>query len=210
MRNSRAAPMLSVRPCALTNARDHEHRDTAMRSCARHSRPAFNLIELVVVIVIIGIMAGVAIGTMGRSRQNRQRQAARTLVSEISYARERALATGHATWVYVYTSTETVSLHETIGGSVVAMTDPATNKALSTALGAGSDNAQYAEAGVLSVNGSTSGSAIILGFDWQGRLTDSGGVAATSDWTITISQTGQTTITLTVCAETGLASITAW
>ena len=177
---------------------------------AQLSRHAFNLIELIVVIVIIAIMAGVGIGTMSKSRQNRQRQAARSLVTEFSYARERALATGHATWVYVYTNTEVVSLYETISGSVVAMTDPATNRPLSTTLGNSSDNAQYAEVGVLSVNGATSASAIIFGFDWQGRLTDSGGVAATSDWTVTVTQSGQTTITITLYAETGLASVTAW
>lgn len=181
-----------------------------MPTPAQLSRHAFNLIELIVVIVIIAIMAGVGIGTMSKSRQNRQRQAARSLVTEFSYARERALATGHATWVYVYTNTEVVSLYETISGSVVAMTDPATNRPLSTTLGNSSDNAQYAEVGVLSVNGATSASAIIFGFDWQGRLTDSGGVAATSDWTVTVTQSGQTTITITLYAETGLASVTAW
>ena len=168
------------------------------------------MIELITVIVIIGIVSAVAVGSMSKSRQNRQRAAAHTLVVNIAYARERALATGHATWVYVYTNTETLSLYETVGGSVVAMTDPATNKQLTTVLGASSDNAQFAEVGVLAVNGATSGSAIIFGFDWQGRLTDSGGVLATTDWTVTITQSGQTTITATIYAETGLATVTAW
>ena len=183
------------------------HRRRALRGGVR---AGFSLIELITVIVIMGIVSAVAIGSMGRSRQNRQRAAAHTMVVNIAYARERALATGHPTWVYVYTNTETFSLYETVGGVLVTMTDPATNKQLTTVLGASSDNAQFAEVGVLSVNGATSASAIIFGFDWQGRLTDSGGALASSDWTITVTQSGQTTITVTVYAETGLATVTAW
>jgi prepilin-type N-terminal cleavage/methylation domain-containing protein len=171
---------------------------------------AFTLIEVIVVLIIISIVSAAAISSMGKTRQNRQRSAARTLGVNIAYARERALATGHATWVYVYTNTETISLYETIAASVVPITDPATNTQLTTVLGSSSDNAQFAEVGVLAVNGSTSASPIIFGFDWQGRPTDSGGVLLTSDWTITISQAGQTTITLTVYAETGFAAVTAW
>lgn len=181
-----------------------------MPSNPKHPRPAFSLVELIVVIIIIGIMSGVAIGTLGRTRQNRQRSAARALVADLLFARERALAAGHATWAYIYTNTEAVSLHETVSGSVVPMTDPATNKQYSTVLGASSDNGQFAEVGIAAVNGATSGAAIILGFDWQGRLTDSGGIAASTDWTITISQSGQSTITLTIYAESGLAAVTAW
>ena len=173
-------------------------------------RRGFTLIELIVVIVLVGIVSAVAIASMGKSRQNRQRAAAHSLVVNIAYARERALATGHPTWVYVYTNTETITLYETVGGSLVTMTDPATNAQLATVLGASSDNAQFADVGIGTVNGATSASAIIFGFDWQGRLTDSGGTLIVSDWAVTITQTGQTTITLTIYAESGLAAVTAW
>ncbi len=178
-----------------------------MHPTFRNPRRAFTLIELIVVIIIVGIVSATAIGTMGKSRQNRQRSAARTLSVNIAYARERALATGRSTWVYVYTNTETISLSETISGALVTMKDPATNNQLTTVLGASSDNAQFAEVGVLAVNGATSASPFIFGFDWQGRPTDSIGTPLTSDWTITITQSGQTTITITLAAETGLTTI---
>jgi len=169
----------------------------------------FSFIEILAVISIVGIVGVAAIASMAPSRQAKQRAAARGLAAGITYVRERALTTGRSTWCYVYTNTEKIDYYETISGTVTSITDPATNAQLSTILGASSWNNQYTDTAIGTVNGATSASAIIFGFDWQGRLVDSGGSLYSTARTITVTQSGQTDITLTIAAETGLVTI-AW
>ena len=187
----------------------HSYPYRPLRNRARSFRRGFSMIEVIAVIVIVGIVGAAAIGSMNKSRQNRQRAGSRALAAGVAYARERAMTLARPTWVYFYTDTETATYAETVGGAVVPIANPATGAQLSTVLGSASDNAQFAEVGIGTVNGGTSGSAIVLGFDWQGRPTDSGGMLLTSDWAITITQSGQTEITLTISHETGLGTI-AW
>ncbi len=159
--------------------------------------------------VLLGIVSGVAIASMTKSRQNEQRSAARALAVGINYARERALTTGRSTWCYVYTNTERVNYHETVSGSVVAMTDPATGAQIATVLGSAASGVNLSEVGIGAFNGSTSASAQIFGFDWQGRPVNSGGALLSSATTITVVATGQSTITLSIAAESGLLT-TSW
>jgi prepilin-type N-terminal cleavage/methylation domain-containing protein len=182
------------------------HRPTYGR--AHSTGRGFSLIEVIVVIVLMGIVGVVAIASMTKSRQNEQRAAARALAVGINYARERALTTGRSTWCYVYTNTERVDYYETVSGVVTAITDQATNTQLATVLGSTTTGVNFSEVGVLQFNGSTSASAQIFGFDWQGRPVNSGGTLLTTATTITISATGQTSITLTIAAESGLLTTT--
>lgn len=168
----------------------------------------FSLIEVIVVIVVIAIVSGVGIASLSKTRQNGQRSAARAIAQGLMYCRERALASGRSTWAYVYTNTERIDYYETVSGSVVAMTDPATNAQVTTLLGSSAAFNAHKESGVLQFNGSTSASAQIVGFDWQGRPINSGGTLLTSSTTITVTQTGQTTITVSIAPESGLVTIT--
>ena len=192
------------------HARPHRQRSSQsgpIGSRAQSIGRGFSLIELVAIIVIVGIVSATAIGSINKSRQNRQRVGARTLAAGIACARERAMTLSRPEWVSFYTDTETATYAETIGGAIVPIADPATNTQLCTVLGNSSDNAQFAEVGIGSVNGATSGSAIILGFDWQGRPTDASGTLISSDWSVTVTQSGQADITLTIFHETGLCAI---
>ena len=165
------------------------------------SRRGFTLIELVVVLVLAAILAGVAVPSMAGLAGTRAKAAARLISHDLGYARERALATGITVWVSFNASTETYTMLEeslsTPGRvSATAMTDPATGRAFSQSFAggelAGVDIASVAIGG---------GTANEVGFDWLGRPKDQAQVLLTSTGTITLSSGNS----VTVQADTGLA-----
>ncbi len=174
----------------------------------------FTLIELVVVITLVAILSGVAIATLGSTYQARQRIATGRIAGELNYLRERATSTGLATWVQVSPATETLAYFQNPLGSAVsalsgvAITDPATGRAMQTVLGDASENRELAGLDLSSVDGA--GTSAWLGFDYSGRPITSLGALSTSSFSILIrAQAGGASnadTTIVVSAETGLVT----
>ncbi len=92
----------------------------------------FSLIELVAVMVVAGILAGVAVVSLSSTRSSRTAIAARQLERDLTFARQRAVATGTRTWVSFDTGLDTWSVRSQNppppgrAGATV-LTDPSTH-----------------------------------------------------------------------------------
>lgn len=145
---------------------DHPCSDPARRA-ASAARRAFSLLELVAVMVIAGILAISAVPAMNSLADARADTAARDLHRDLSFARQRAVATGTRTWVVFDTAVETWSVLAENPSSpgragAAAITDPATGSAMTKRLGIN------AYGGVSVLSAAFDGAAEV-GFDWLGQ-----------------------------------------
>ena len=127
----------------------------------------FTLIELVAVIVIIAVLAAVAAPALDSLSDTSATMAARTLLHDLTFARQRAVATGTVTWVVFDTGAETWSVlaedPDNPGRAAAAvLTDPATGGNFTCTLGTGTF------AGVAITAAAFDGD-VEVGFDWLGR-----------------------------------------
>lgn len=154
----------------------------------------FTLIELVAVLVILSIIAISAIPVLASLDDTRGGMAARELVRDLTYARQRAVATGTRTWVQFDTAAETWTVlaeDPTNPGKANAsvITDPGTGTPFVKTLATGSF------AGVELVSAAfTGGADNDLGFDWLGRPLDKNETLLTSQGAAQVSGGHQVTI----------------
>jgi type II secretory pathway pseudopilin PulG len=156
------------------------------------------LIEVLVVMIIASIMAAVAVPTLSTLSATRAAAAQKLVLRDMSYARERAIATGMRTWVVFNVAGNSYSLlQEPVGSpgrsNATVMTDPGTQKAYTQTLGAN----QFA--GVSLVSASFDSGAE-CGFDWLGKPLNSAQNALAANGTLTLSGSK----TVTVQAGSGL------
>ncbi len=152
----------------------------------------FSLIELVAVMLIVGILAGAAVVSLSSTTNNRSTMAAKQLLRDLTFARQRAVATGTPSWIDfdpgVGVETWTVKAEDPVSvptgwSDASVLTDPATGQPFVQTLGVGSF------AGV-ALSAAGFDTFQIVGFDWMGQpWTYDGGteLALVADGTITIS-----------------------
>lgn len=144
-------------------------RARSRRTPIRRPKPGggFTLIELVAVIVLVAILAGTAAPALSSLSTTRQALGGKQLLRDLSFARQRAVATGTTTWVVFDTSAETWSIlvedpQNPGRAGAGALTDIATAEPFVTTLG------EDVFVGVGLVAAAFDGDDEV-GFDWLGR-----------------------------------------
>ena len=129
-------------------------------------RSAFSLIELVAVTLVVGILSGVAVVAVSNATGTRPSLAATQLLRDLTYVRQRAMATGIRSWVVVNTGAEmwTVLVEDPASPGFAGATipnDPAMHQPFVVSL---SDH--FPGVDIVSANFDTT---LTIGFDWQGQ-----------------------------------------
>jgi prepilin-type N-terminal cleavage/methylation domain-containing protein len=144
----------------------------------------FTLVELVAVLVIVAVLAGVAAPSLSAMNGTRGSAAARQLTRDMTFARQRAIATGTPSWVVFSIAGATWSVlaedpSNPGRAGATAVTDLATGRPYTQAVSTG----EYI--GVSIVSASFAGQSEV-GFDWLGQPLTSGGSVMTTQGTTTL------------------------
>jgi prepilin-type N-terminal cleavage/methylation domain-containing protein len=130
------------------------------------TRRGFTLIEVIAVLIVTAIMGALAVGSLGSLSSSRAADAGRTVLQDVSFARDRAMSTGLPHWVVFDAAAESYSvLVDSTGGgyaSAAALTDPATGSAMVVRLNREQHSGVFIE--YVSFDDAT-----VVGFDWLGR-----------------------------------------
>lgn len=141
----------------------------ARNSLTHHQRRGggFTFIELLAVMVVVAIMALVAIPTITTLSADRSAIAARQLLRDLSFARQRAVATGTRSWVVFDTvaHTWTILVEDPLApgrAGAAVIQDPATGHDFVQTL----DANEFAGVQFLTVDFDGN---LEVGFDWLGQ-----------------------------------------
>lgn len=156
-------------------------------------RPAgFTLIELVAIIVLVGIMAGVALPSLSNLAGTRSGAAGKQLLRDLTFAQQRALTTGTVSWVVFNTGAGTWSILAENPASpgragATVITDMATGKPFVTTVGVN----EYVGVSMTACNfdGATE-----VGFNWLGKPLNSTGAALAAQGSVTLSAGNRVTV----------------
>ncbi len=152
--------------------------------------------ELVVVMTVTVIMSGVAVVALSSTTGNRATIAAKRLLRDMTFARQRAIATGTGTWVVFDTGApqtwSILSEDPSDPGRAAAtpLTDPATGADMVETLGTGTF------IGVQLVS-ATFDTGSEVGFDWLGQPLNSDDDPLAVAGTVELSDGHQVTVEVT-------------
>lgn len=163
----------------------------------------FTLIELVAVMVVLAVLAATAGPALSSIDGTRSAMAGKQLLRDLTFARQRAVATGTRTWVVFDTAAETWTIlgEDPLSpgrGSATVLGDTATGGTFVQALGTGA----FKNVGITSA---AFDGDVEVGFDWFGRPYNAAETALAADGSVTL--TGGHVVT--VIAGTGLATFAA-
>lgn len=152
--------------------------------------------------VMVAILAVVATPRLSNLGTTRAAVAARTIARDLTYARERAIATGTRTWVVFSTATNSYSVlseNPASPGRVGAstLTDPNGN---------GKPYVQYLNTGEfvgVTLTGVTLDAGTEVGFDWVGKPYNNTSTALSSAGTISLPNG----YSVTIQPSTGIAKV---
>lgn len=146
---------------------------------------AFTLLELIVVCVLLALLGGGAAAAMGNLARQREGTAARQVQRDLSYARQRAVATGLRTWVVFSPAADRYDLRvESLASPGLAgatpLIDPATNRPFDVRLNLDAYDGVDLAAAAFDAQPS-------VGFDYLGRPLNSTGAALAAAGSVTLS-----------------------
>jgi MSHA pilin protein MshC len=152
----------------------------------------FTVIELIAVIVVSAILAAVAFPSLANLDETRATVAAKDLLRDVMFARQRAVATGTRTWVVVDAAAETwtIKVEDPLNpGSMGAqtITDPATGQPYVRTLAAGA----FEGVTIVGVNFDATAS---VGFDWLGEPVNASAAALAATGTVTLTGNHRVTV----------------
>lgn len=155
----------------------------------------FSLVELIAVIVILGTLSAVAIGSMSALAATRAQAAANQLARDLGFLRQHAMGTGKSCWAnFTVASSRYWFLMDTATpgyASAAPLADPATGNAFDVRF----NQDPYAGVTISSASGTS------FGFDHLGRPVDTTGSERASSVVVSLSS-GRS---VTVQPRTGLA-----
>jgi len=161
--------------------------DIAFKSPYRRSPEVdggFTLIEMVAVIVVLAILAGAAVPTLSALNASRSAMAGKQLLRDLTFARQRAVATGTRCWVVVDANADTWSILSEDPASpgragATVITDMATGRPYTIVL----NTSEFQGVGVASCNFD---GASEVGFDWLGKPLNSASASLAADGSVVL------------------------
>jgi prepilin-type N-terminal cleavage/methylation domain-containing protein len=147
-------------------------------------RPAFTLVELVVVMIVVATLAAVAVPSLAGVAGSRRAAAQRGIQRDLSYVRERAVCTGLRSWaVFNVAGNSYTLMAEPVGApgraNAAVLADPATGRTFVRPMNSG-------ELSGVSLVSAVFGGGAEVGFDWQGAPCASNGAALTGAGVVTL------------------------
>ncbi len=147
---------------------------------------------MIAVVVILGILAAVAVPKLTNLGSTRSGMAGKQMLRDLTFARQRAVATGTVTWVVFNTGAGTWSVKSEnpaspgIAGATI-ITDTATGQPYTSTLGVNN----YAGVSMTSCN---FGGGSQIGFDWLGKPRINDSTALASQGSVVLSSGNSVTV----------------
>ncbi len=181
------------------------HEQAMPRFGARAARPprrgGFSLIELILVVLVIGVIAGLAAPMAGQNNTTRLREAAKLLVADLAFAQNESITHGDDLRLLVFDTDDHSYYLAAASDPETPLINPVTRRPYVTRFGEGrAAQLQGVTIQALSMDGDSGATDDRVGYGIYGQIDQA------ADATITLAS-GGSTITITIQASTGETTI---